>query len=150
MKIGRGCLLAFFPPRLPTASQLTATARWKTRTCASSPNPSKFKPDAPTFYFNAQPMKTPRPPQSTTRARCPRSCAGKTVEMHAGKGACVSNWRGYWGSLEDTSMCLWRVRRHRGPRSRVMNAKGVQQELSPAAAAATTTTTTTTAGNTPA
>ena len=72
-KFGLPALSARRLPTSPLASQLTATARWKTPTCASSPIPSKFKPGARAFDLNEQPTNTPRrPPQSSMRARCPQ------------------------------------------------------------------------------
>ena len=82
-----GCLFALSSPRRPTtplASQLTATARWKTPTCALSPIASKSKPGARAFHLNA---KTPRPPQSSRRARCPQP---EVMQSPAGVAVLVS------------------------------------------------------------
>ena len=111
-------LPALSAPRLPTtplASQLTATARCKTPTCASSPIPSKFEPDARAFHLNEQPTKTPRPLQSSTRARCRLPCARKTV-LSSRRCGCATSPRSLSAKGFDPH---WH-----GPTSRVPSASG--------------------------
>ena len=71
----------------------------------------------PMRLLNLQPTKTPRPPQSSTRARCPHSCAGKavlssrrcgcamraTTPSHAAK--CFDSHRRAWSNRLASTLC---------------------------------------------